>query len=102
MSTIGRRIPTDVRKIIGRQWTGDADRIVQDKLQELQNCTQGLGRLPITTKGDIPTFSSGYDRLPLGPDGYFLSADRSTATGLRWANVGASDQTILAAMIFGQ
>ncbi len=39
---------------------------------------------PLTTKGDIYTFSTVNDRLPVGADGSLLIADSSQATGLRW------------------
>jgi hypothetical protein len=39
---------------------------------------------PLTTKGDLYTFSTVNNRLPVGTNGQVLSADSSTATGLRW------------------
>jgi hypothetical protein len=39
---------------------------------------------PLTTKGDIYTFSTLEERLPVGTDGYVLSADSLEATGLKW------------------
>lgn len=40
---------------------------------------------PLTSKGDILTHDGTINtREPVGPDGYVLSADSTTATGLRW------------------
>ncbi len=48
------------------------------------------GASPLTTKGDIYTYSTNDDRLPIGGDGTFLKADSAQATGLAWANPGAA------------
>ena len=39
---------------------------------------------PLTTKGDLYTFSTVNTRLPVGANGYVLSANSSTTTGLNW------------------
>ena len=39
---------------------------------------------PLTTKGDIFTYSTSDDRLPVGSDGQILSANSVTSTGLEW------------------
>ncbi len=39
---------------------------------------------PLTTKGDLWTFSASDDRLPVGADGQILAANSSTTTGLEW------------------
>lgn len=38
----------------------------------------------VTTKGDLQTFSTVSDRLPVGDDGSFLVADSNETTGLKW------------------
>lgn len=45
---------------------------------------------PLTTKGDVWTFSTVDARLGVGSNGQALTADSSTATGLKWAAVGGS------------
>jgi len=42
---------------------------------------------PLTTKGDLYTYSTTDDRLPVGADGQSLFADSTTATGLTWQNL---------------
>ena len=45
-------------------------------------------QVPLTTKGDIFTFSTVDARLPVGTNNYVLTADSAEATGLKWAAAG--------------
>lgn len=47
--------------------------------------TIGGGSSPLTTKGDVYTYSTANARLPVGTNGQVLMADSTTATGLKWA-----------------
>lgn len=42
------------------------------------------GSSPLTTKGDLFTFDTADARLPVGTDGYLLSANSAQSTGLEW------------------
>ncbi len=48
------------------------------------------GSGPLTTKGDIYTYSTTIDRLPVGTNGQTLVADSSQSTGLEWQTPGPS------------
>jgi len=45
---------------------------------------------PLTTKGDLYTFSTSDTRLGVGTNGHVLTADSVEATGLKWAAPAAS------------
>lgn len=46
----------------------------------------GGGASPLTTKGDVYTYSTADARLPVGTNGQALVANSSQATGLAWAD----------------
>lgn len=45
------------------------------------------GSSPLTTKGDVYVYSTVNTRLPVGTDGYILTADSTQTAGLKWAAV---------------
>lgn len=47
------------------------------------------GASPLTTKGDLYGRAAADARVPVGTDGFVLTADSSQALGLKWATVGA-------------
>lgn len=50
---------------------------------------------PLTTKGDIWVRNGSVDtRLPVGTDGYVLTADSAQSSGVKWAAVSAGSSTL--------
>jgi len=43
---------------------------------------------PLTTKGDVLTYSTLNARLPVGTDGFVLTADSAQTLGIKWAAAG--------------
>jgi hypothetical protein len=50
---------------------------------------------PVTTKGDLYTFSTTDTRLPVGANGETIVADSSTSTGLRYQGSQAAGKNIM-------
>jgi len=55
---------------------------------------------PLTTKGDLFTFSTVDARLPVGTNNQILVADSAQATGLKWATPAASGLTFITGATF--
>ena len=54
------------------------------RLKRLAQRAASGGASPLTTKGDIYTYSTVDDRLPVGSNYDTVMADSATATGLKW------------------
>jgi hypothetical protein len=50
---------------------------------------------PLTTKGDLYTYSTTDARLGVGTNGQVLTADSAEATGLKWATSASGGMTLL-------
>lgn len=54
----------------------------------------GSASSPLTTKGDVYTYSTTNARLPVGTNGQVLTADSGEATGLKWDTPSVSGGAI--------
>lgn len=61
-----------------------------DPLNPVVSATGGGGSSELNTKGDILTFDSAPARLGVGSNGQVLTADNSTAKGLKWSDLPPS------------
>jgi hypothetical protein len=55
---------------------------------DLLNVPQFQAFVPLTTKGDILSFSTVRARLPVGTNGQVLTADSTQTLGIKWAAAG--------------
>ena len=53
-------------------------------------------QIPLTTKGDLLTFTTVDARLGVGADGTVLTADSAEASGLKWSSPSSGSMTLLA------
>jgi hypothetical protein len=52
------------------------------------------GSSPLTTKGDLYTYSTTDARLGVGTNGQVLTADSTAATGIKWATAGGGGKVL--------
>jgi hypothetical protein len=62
--------------------------------------TTPTDQTPLTTKGDLFTFSTVDARLGVGTNGQTLVADSTASTGLKWATTAASGMTLISRQSF--
>jgi len=70
--------------------TAPGSAITKDGSGNFVNTVISGGGSPLTTKGDLYTYSTVDARLPIGTNGYVLTADSAEATGMKWAAVSGT------------
>lgn len=81
-------VDTAVSSVIPSQ-TGNNGKYLTTDGSVLSWATVSGGASPLTTKGDIYTYSTADARLPVGTNGQVLTADSAEATGLKWTTPSA-------------
>ena len=95
---------TDYNATNGTSITGLAALVAGDILEVITftafDLATAIQQSIFTAKGDIlaATSSGVAGKLTLGTNGYVLTADSSTATGLKWAEVDLQSSTIMSVM----
>jgi hypothetical protein len=64
---------------------GDSDTALPTEKAVKTYVDNNAGASPLTTKGDLYTYSTVDARLPIGTNDYVLTADSTQATGMKWA-----------------
>lgn len=72
--------------------TGGTNVTLTQSGQDISIAATG-GTSPLTTKGDIYTYTNADARLAVGTNGQILSADSGETTGLKWITSSASGAT---------
>jgi hypothetical protein len=60
-----------------------------------QGAAGASGTAPLTTKGDVLTYSTTATRIGVGANNTVLTADSAEATGLKWATPSSGGMTLL-------
>lgn len=77
--------PSKIATALGATTTNDCAKWdVSGNVVDSGSPCGGGGSSPLTTKGDLFTFSTVSARLPVGTDNYTLISDSSQTTGLKW------------------
>lgn len=85
--------------LVFTQWTQNPGNYLlkANNLSDVTSASTSFGNIsPLTTKGDLLTFSTVNARLPVGTDGFVLTADSAQTLGIKWAAAATGTVTSVA------
>ena len=90
-NTFGQAVDTSMSELLG----GTTGQVLSKTSNTNMDFTwvTPTDQTPLTTKGDLFTFTTVDARLGVGTNGYILSANSATATGLEWIAANPGDIT---------
>ena len=90
-NTFGQGVDTSMQDLLG----GTTGQVLSKTSNTNMDFTwvTPTDQTPLTTKGDLFTFTTVDARLGVGTNGYILSANSATATGLEWIAANPGDIT---------
>ena len=93
-NTFGQAVDTSMSELLG----GTTGQVLSKTSNTSMDFTwvTPTDQTPLTTKGDLFTFSTVDARLGVGTNGQTLVADSTASTGLKWATPASGGMTLLA------